>query len=50
VDDFPAIAIEMHDWMLPGGASSASFLSCVSAKGRDFINPSSTDIAFSLRN
>jgi FkbM family methyltransferase len=50
VDAFPAIAIELHDWMLPGAASSASFLRCVAEKGRDFINPSGTDIVFSLRN
>lgn len=50
VDLFPAIAIELHDWMLPGQASSAPFLRCVGEKGRDFINPSQTDIVFSLRN
>lgn len=50
VDDFPAIAIELHDWMLPGAASSASFLRCVADKARDFITPSGTDIVFSLRN
>ena len=50
VDDFPAIAIELHDWMLPGAASSASFLRCVAERSRDFINPSGTDIVFSLRN
>lgn len=50
VDLFPAIAIELHDWMLPGQASSAPFLRCVSERGRDFINPSQTDIVFSLRN
>jgi FkbM family methyltransferase len=50
VDAFPAIAIELHDWMLPGQASSASFLACVAAKGRDFINPENSDTVFSLRN
>ena len=50
VDLFPAIAIELHDWMLAGQASSASFLRCVAERGRDFINPSQTDIVFSLRN
>ncbi len=50
VDDFPAIAIELNDWMLPGAASSASFLRCVSERGRDFINPAATDIVFSLKN
>ena len=50
VDDFPAIAMELHDWMLPGRASSASFLACVGAKRRDFINPENSDTVFSLRN
>lgn len=49
VDRFPAIAIELHDWMLPGQASAAPFLKCVSERGRDFIQPP-TDISFSLRN
>jgi len=50
VQAFPAIAIELHDWMLPGKASSAPFLACVGALGRDFINPVESDIVFSLRN
>lgn len=50
VDDFPAIAIELHDWMLPGQASSAAFLACVAARRRDFLHPPQTDIVFSLRN
>lgn len=50
VDTFPAIAIELHDWMLPGRASAAPFLKCVAERGRDFINPAATDIVFSLRN
>ncbi|MFC3070718.1 FkbM family methyltransferase [Phenylobacterium soli] len=50
VDLFPAIAIELHDWMLPGKASSAAFLKCVAERGRDFLNPAATDIVFSLRN
>lgn len=50
VDLFPALAIELHDWMLPGQASSASFLACVAARRRDFINPAESDIVFSLRN
>jgi FkbM family methyltransferase len=50
VDAFPAIAIELHDWMLPGQASSASFLRCVGERGRDFINPVHSDVVFSLRN
>lgn len=50
VDEFPAIAIELHDWMLPGQASSAAFLRCVGERGRDFLHPPQTDIVFSLRN
>lgn len=50
IDAFPVIAIELHDWMLPCQASSAPFLREVSLRGRDFINPPSGDIVFSLRN
>lgn len=50
VDAFPAIAIELHDWMLPGQASSAPFLRCVGERGRDFLNPVHSDVVFSLRN
>jgi FkbM family methyltransferase len=50
VDDYPIIAIELHDWMLPGQASAASFLKCVAEKGRDFVNPEGNDVTFSLRN
>lgn len=50
VDDFPVIAIELHDWMLPGRATSAPFLNAVTRHGRDFINHPGTDVVFSLRN
>lgn len=50
VDDFPAIAIELHDWMLPGRANSASFLKCVAERGRDFVNIPGNEVIFSLRN
>lgn len=36
VDRFQLIVIELHDWMLPGQASSAKVLACLAARGRDF--------------
>ena len=37
LDKFPVIIIELHDWLLPGLASSKSFLSAISKLNRDFI-------------
>jgi FkbM family methyltransferase len=50
VDAFPAIAIELHDWMLPGQAVSAPFLRCVGERGRDFICIPGIETVYSLRN
>ncbi len=45
---FKLLAIELHDWMLPGQGSSRTFLEAVSREPRDFLY--SGDIAFSIRN
>ncbi len=37
LDQFYVAAIELHDWMLPGQASSRPFLSAVAALDRDFL-------------
>jgi FkbM family methyltransferase len=33
----PLIIIELHDWLLPGQASSRPFLQCISGQDRDFV-------------
>jgi FkbM family methyltransferase len=48
VDRFKVLAIELHDWMLPGRAASRNFLQAVTRKPRDFVHIG--DIAFSIRN
>jgi FkbM family methyltransferase len=48
VDEFPLLIIELHDWMLPGSASSRPFLKCVSQLNRDF-NYNGENI-FSIKN
>ena len=37
LDTFPVVIIELHDWLLPGSASSQSFLAEISKLNRDFI-------------
>jgi FkbM family methyltransferase len=37
VDQTPVIAIELHDWLMPGKGTSRSFLQCVAARERDFL-------------
>lgn len=48
IDQFKVIAIELHDWMLPGRATSRTFLQAVSQRSRDFLYRG--DIAFSVRH
>ena len=36
VDKTPLIAIELHDWMMPKGGTSRSFLRCIAQYDRDF--------------
>jgi FkbM family methyltransferase len=48
VDEFPLVLIELHDWLLPGTASSHNFLRCVAEKNRDFVHIGEN--VFSLRN
>jgi FkbM family methyltransferase len=33
----PLIIIELHDWLLPGKATSRSFLQCIAGQDRDFV-------------
>jgi FkbM family methyltransferase len=37
LDRFPVIVIELHDWMLPGTASSGSFISWHAGRNRDLV-------------
>jgi FkbM family methyltransferase len=37
IDDFPIIAIELHDWLYPGKSTSMNFISQISKKQRDFV-------------
>ena len=37
VSKTPCIIIELHDWLLPKGGTSHSFLQCISQLDRDFI-------------
>lgn len=48
IDDFPLLIIELHDWMLPGQASSGPFLSAIAGRSRDFVYISEN--VFSIRN
>jgi FkbM family methyltransferase len=48
VDHFPVLIIELHDWLLPGTASSQSFLRCIADRNRDFVYIGEN--VFSLRN
>jgi FkbM family methyltransferase len=38
IDRTPLIVIELHDWLLPRGRTSASFLTCMAARDRDFVS------------
>jgi FkbM family methyltransferase len=48
IDDFPVLIIELHDWMLPGTASSANALRALAGRNRDFVHLGEN--VFSLRN
>lgn len=37
IDRFPLLVIELHDWMLPGSANSATFLQAIAHRSRDFV-------------
>lgn len=37
IDDTPLLAIELHDWLRPKSASSASFLRSIAGLDRDFL-------------
>lgn len=38
IEKFHVLIIELHDWMLPGSASSQSFLRAIAPTGRDFVH------------
>ena len=37
VDKTPLIIVELHDWLLPKGGTSRSFLRCIAQYDRDFV-------------
>jgi FkbM family methyltransferase len=37
VERFPLLIVELHDWMLPRGRTSHSFLRCIAGLDRDFV-------------
>jgi FkbM family methyltransferase len=48
IAQFPIIIIELHDWMLPGKATSNAFLRAISGHNRDFVYIGEN--VFSIRN
>lgn len=48
VDKFKVIAIEIHDWMLPGKAVSSNFFAAIGGKNRDLVFRGEN--IFSIRN
>lgn len=48
LDRFPVIIIELHDWLLPGAASSRPFLQWHGSRDRDFVHCGEN--VFSLSN
>ncbi|MBX9758821.1 MAG: FkbM family methyltransferase [Beijerinckiaceae bacterium] len=48
LDLFPLIIIELHDWLLPGQATSRNFIRAMSARDRDFVHIGEN--IFSIRN
>jgi len=38
IDRFPLLVIELHDWLMPRQATSASFLRQVAGRNRDFVH------------
>lgn len=49
LDDVPVVAIELHDWMLPGKASSRGFLKWHVAAERDFLQRGENVFSVSTR-
>ncbi|MBO9650796.1 MAG: FkbM family methyltransferase [Variovorax sp.] len=47
LDAFPLLIIELHDWMLPGQASSGNFLRAVAHRNRDFLYRNENVFSFS---
>jgi FkbM family methyltransferase len=48
INEFPLVIIELHDWLLPGKATSQSFLREISRLDRDFVF--SGENVFSISN
>lgn len=49
IEEFPMLIVELHDWMLPGRATSRNFLRCVSELDRDFLYAGENVFSFSNR-
>jgi FkbM family methyltransferase len=47
LEEWPVVMVELHDWMLPGSASSASVLKAFSDAKRDVVIVGSTLVSFS---
>jgi len=48
IDQFPVIAIELHDWLYPGEGTSRNFLKAMAERDRDFVYLDEN--VFSIRN
>ena len=48
VNEFPLLIIELHDWLLPGKATSANFLKAIGGLDRDFVHIGEN--IFSIKN
>jgi FkbM family methyltransferase len=48
VDQFPLIAVELHDWLYPGEGTARNFLKAMATRDRDFVYLDEN--VFSIRN
>ncbi|HET7710065.1 MAG TPA: FkbM family methyltransferase [Sphingomicrobium sp.] len=48
IDQFPLIAIELHDWLYPGEGTARNFLKAMAERDRDFVYLDEN--VFSIRN
>lgn len=48
IDQFPVIAVELHDWLYPGEGTSRNFLKAMAERDRDFVYLDEN--VFSIRN
>lgn len=49
LNEWPVVMVEIHDWMLPGSASSANVLKALAECGRDVVIRGSTLVSISNR-